>query len=1495
MQKGARPKKHQVPMDSASEEPPVLNQLEEAEQEQGTELHNLAELSNLLRGFMRQQSDREARWELEKQRQEDRWRKIQHQFTQLQQEVQSERREHQLLLEGATADTETCLRPTAEHPAMPQLQSNVMEATTATQSASLRRPPAWKGPKMQPFNEDEDIEHYLTTFERIASGCQWPHEDWALHLAPLLTGKARAAFVAMDIDEIMDYVKVKKAVLEKFEICAETYRLRFRSTTLGEGETPKELRTRLKELYDKWIVPKEKSKDEIGDVIVLEQFLRVLNPELRTWIKEHNPTTSKQAAELADAFLAARRPLKNYGSPKPLAPVIVGRTESGNSQKTRNFRQGPHNSTSSRAREIKQRGPLVCHSCGQTGHFRADCPSQTVSNTYMCFSSRGVEGQEDEVESLAPSSQHERTTCVFIEEKPCVALLDSGSSRTLVRQECLPRDASFCGKVKVWCVHGNDVDYPIANINIQIDGKLYLLSVGVMSKLPYQVVLGRDLPILRDLIARGEEINPSVTAESMVAVTRSKHKHHADEGLGWSEFPFANSDVPDVEGSSQGLIRKSRAQRRQAKVRGTKFTEPVPVPQCDELPVIPGEIAQLQREDPSLAPLFSKSVTNATEVTERGRELFFLKGDLLYRRSRVGDQLVVPTSLRSTVLQLAHSVPWAGHLGQAKTFSRMSPRFYWPQQFTDTVQFCKSCPECQLTAPGRKGERAPLIPMPVIDTPFSRVAMDIIGPLERSSAGHRYILVVCDYATRYPEAFPLKKVKARQIANCLIQMFSRVGIPKEIITDQGSNFTSNFMREVYRLLGIKGIKTTPYHPQTDGLVERFNKTLKAMLRKFVKDTGADWDQWLPFLLFAYREVPQASTGFSPFQLLYGHAVRGPLDVLKEAWEAPNPRKQCNVLSYVLKMRDKLEELQELANTHLVGVQQRQKQSYDKAARRRIFQEGQKVLLLLPSSENSLLAKWQGPYAISRKVGPVTYELHMPERRKKHQIFHVNLLKEWFDRPASSLECWARAVVKEEEPRELFFPSPAGQQPVPDVSHLTSEQQEELTAIMPADLFSTKPGCTNLIQHEIRLHCPNQKPIRDTTSRVPAKLMPALKQEVEDMLDMGVIEPSRGEWCSPVVLVPKKNDSKQRFCVDFSKLNAVSAFDAYPMPRVEELIERLGNAKYLTTLDLCKGYWQVPLTESSKDLTTFRVPSGLYRFRTMPFGLHGAPATFQRLVDEVLRGADGYSAAYIDDIVVFSETWEDHVQHLSDVFQRIKRAGLVINAHKCHIAKSEVEYLGYVIGGGVIRPQVSKIEALRAYPPPTTKRKVKSFLGLAGWYRRFIPNFSARAAVLSDLTRKSSPTKVKWTAECDAAFVDLKNCLCSEPVLQCPDFTQPFTLQTDASGEGLGAVLLQGEGENKRPVVYISRKLFPREMKYSTIEKEALAIKWALDTLKYYLMGDEFVLETDHRALQWMNRMKDSNARITRWYLSLQPFRFRIQYRPGHKNVVADFLSRSMEE
>ncbi len=271
-----------------------------------------------------------------------------------------------------------------------------------------------------------------------------------------------------------------------------------------------------------------------------------------------------------------------------------------------------------------------------------------------------------------------------------------------------------------------------------------------------------------------------------------------------------------------------------------------------------------------------------------------------------------------------------------------------------------------------------------------------------------------------------------------------------------------------------------------------------------------------------------------------------------------------------------------------------------------------------------------------------------------------------------------------------------------------------------------------------------------------------------MKQLGVIEPSSSEWSSPIVLVPKK-DGTLRFCLDFRKLNSVSKFDPYPMPRVDELVERLGRAKFLSTLDLCKGYWQVPLDPACKEFTAFRTPFGHFQFRVLPFGLHGAAATFQRMMDQVLRGTEDYAAAYLDDIVIFSQSWEEHLEYLKEVLTRIKAAGLTIRPDKCALAKPETQYLGFVLGHGVIRPQVGKVEAIKTAGWPETKKQVRAFLGLIGWYRKCIPNFSARAITLTNLTKKTQPNKLIWTEDCEKAFNDLKAALCQEPVLQSPDF------------------------------------------------------------------------------------------------------------------------------
>ena len=335
-------------------------------------------------------------------------------------------------------------------------------------------------------------------------------------------------------------------------------------------------------------------------------------------------------------------------------------------------------------------------------------------------------------------------------------------------------------------------------------------------------------------------------------------------------------------------------------------------------------------------------------------------------------------------------------------------------------------------------------------------------------------------------------------------------------------------------------------------------------------------------------------------------------------------------------------------------------------------------------------------------------------------------------------------------------------------------------------------------------------------------------------------------------------------MDYRRLNAIADADAYPMPRVDDMIDALGKSKYITNLDLARGYWQVPMQKESRPLTAFTTPFGLFQFRVMPFGLHGAPATFQRMMDNLLGDCTAYAAAYLDDVVIHSTTWEEHIRHLTDVLQRLKEAGLTIRPKKCQFGMDRCSYLGHVVGNGEVRPEETKVQAVRDFPPPTTKRRVRAFLGLTGYYRKFIPDYAEIAAPLTDLTKKTAPNRVNWSEECNRSFASLKDRLCTEPILRSPDFDREFILQTDASDRGIGAVLSQTDEDGvEHPIAFHSRKLIPREERYSTVEKECLAIKAATHNFRVYLLGRQFTIQTDHRALEWLDRLKDNNARLTR--------------------------------
>jgi len=461
----------------------------------------------------------------------------------------------------------------------------------------------------------------------------------------------------------------------------------------------------------------------------------------------------------------------------------------------------------------------------------------------------------------------------------------------------------------------------------------------------------------------------------------------------------------------------------------------------------------------------------------------------------------------------------------------------------------------------------------------------------------------------------------------------------------------------------------------------------------------------------------------------------------------------------------------------------------------------------------------------------------------------------------------------------------------DVSaELTKDQRQQINALLAkhSSVFTDKPGCTNLLDLKIKLN--TSDPIRIKGYPVPYNAREAVDEEVSKMLDLGVIEPSNSPYSSPVVLVRKK-DGTNRFCIDFRQLNKITVFDAEPMPDMEGLFAKLSGNRWISKLDLSKGYWQVPIVPESRALTAFATQKGLYQFKVMPFGLVGASATCCRLMRKLLKGLTNVDS-FVDDIFVFTNTWSEHMYLLGELFNRLHKANLTVRPTKCSIGYTDLDCLGHRVSGMVqLKPHPRQIDAIRDAPRPINKTQVRSFLGLVGFYRKFIPNFAAIASPLSDLTKKGQPNKVVWGPPQDKAFRTLKEKLVSAPILTLPDVSRPFILRTDASETGLGAVLLQEQDGSKLPVAYSSRKLLPREKNYSVIEKECLAVVWGIGKYHAYLFGRDFVLETDHQPLLYLNKAKVANARLMRWALILQPYRFRVEAIRGSENIGADYLSR----
>ncbi len=835
--------------------------------------------------------------------------------------------------------------------------------------------------------------------------------------------------------------------------------------------------------------------------------------------------------------------------------------------------------------------------------------------------------------------------------------------------------------------------------------------------------------------------------------------------------------------------------------------------------------------------------------------------------------LVVPRPRVNGILVTAHDNN--GHLGPDKVHKMLAKYYTWPNMSTDVIDHCRQCDKrqrfSQYTPP-----KAPLVQRPILTEPFEVLAVDLVGPLPKGKGGCQFLLTCVCMASRWPEAIPLRSITAKSVAEGLVHVFSRTSIPEVILSDRGSQFLSCTVKELCTMMGISHLKTSPYHPQTNGAIERFHRTLKSILTKSLAN-NLDWVQQIPFCLFTLRQMPNSDSGLSPFDLVFGFRVRTPLDALYFAI-VENNHKALNVTDWALTLSQNLQNLRDTAALRSAIAKTKRFALADKTSKPRSFKVGDQVLYRIPGLSSKLSDSWEGPYDIVEKFGDVNYRINKGPHKKSGKMVHINTLKKYF----TNTVCRIDVVLddnKDENPKLQLNGTCPG---------FNQQELDSMLSMFP-HVFSDIPG--EALNVEMAIETGSSPPIAQAPYSVPLGIRDAMRRELLKLEKENIIVRSNSPWASPIVPI-RKSDNSLRLCIDFRKLNAVTLPDPFYMPVLDEMTVMLTDSHCLSKLDLTRGFYQVRLAEQDREKTAFLSPFGKYHFLKMPFGLRNAPALFQRLVEGVLAGQEDHVTVYIDDIIlIHSQNWKEHLSHIKMVLSSLSRAGLKCKNSKCEFGKSSLVYLGHVIGRGSMSIPEARVEAIRNHPRPRTKKQLRSFLGLLSYYRRFVKDFASLSAPLVPHTSKVAPDKVSWTQELVNVFSKLCTPFSVSLSLVFPHRDDLYIVDSDASAMGIGGVLSVIRLDEILPVAFFSRKTKNAEQRYSAQELEGLALYSTIKYFEFYLIGHHFLVRTDHKSLTQMMRNPQNNKRILNWSLKLSDFDFTIEYRPGKENVVADCLSR----
>ncbi|XP_076063452.1 uncharacterized protein LOC143038314 [Oratosquilla oratoria] len=1000
--------------------------------------------------------------------------------------------------------------------------------------------------------------------------------------------------------------------------------------------------------------------DDVGRFVLNQQAFERderTKEHIRLFIKEQSVTSLESAVVKADDWASAH---KAY--PKPNTNYASGKTSfpRRKSNVVESLPPPSHGSTHQDTKGGAFRTPMRCFNCGEEGHHRSRCPKNP----------RAFKDKEAQSQFKVGFYMSNRTTPYFTVAGTIngswtsTIVRDTGCNYVLVSEEAvLDADVSLCPKVSVADFLGRVNEFPV--VRCYIRSPYYEVWVdAVRAPMKCASVLIGNVPGARDP-SKPDPFPFKPHASSLDTTTHSTLPIGMQTSIA-AAAPITKM-VPPPTLTQESTFQINAVETRRSKM---KRVHPLQMPALQPLSVTPEEFCSQKESCPTLAGLWDQTKSEKMDQTKNGSSFQYLKIDgLLYRKCVLSTHvekvdklaLVVPKECRPIILSVGHENPLAGHFSQRKTALKIADKFFWPGMAVDICDFCRSCDICQRMSSKGRVRPVPLHPLPIITEPFSRVPIDLVGPLSPPFAeGHRYILTLIDFATDFPEAVPLKEVDSISVAESLLTIFSRVGIPRETLSDQGTQFTSQLMAELHKLLGVKPSFTTPFHPSGNGRVERLHGPLKAALRKMCSEKHRDWHRYLFPTLFALREIPSDRTGLSAFELLYGRTVRGPLSVLRDLWEDRSIKDDDrSTFSYVIELKDKLAESAKIA------------------------------------AQNA-----DGPYEVLEKRGKVDYVIDSPTGPK---LYHANLLKKYYRRPSVSFaELLDEPSTIDDSPlhKEICFSEPEDSRlPVtpdgqtdetdsrPNVNpKLEGYQQTSLEELVSEfkEVFSDNPGCTSSVEHDIILTTTDR--IHMKVYPVPVHLKPHFESEVERLFQQGIIQRSSSPHCSPV------------------------------------------------PSSILASYW-------------------------------------------------------VGIVYSFNQTrWKLCV----------------------------------------------------AYHPSSTKKLLRSFLGMVGFYKMFIPQAADYTGPLSNLLRKTVREPLPWTEELLFLFNHLRLVLSSNPVIRLPDTSLTFVLRTDASNHGLGAVLLLYHLDYPHPVAFASRKLLDRESRYSTIEREYLVVVFGIQRFYYYLRGREFV-------------------------------------------------------